>query len=162
MIKIIGEILSLISASTEVYERGARTYKKSIEIGVIRYSIQLLAYAFLGGINGMIITLMALVRHLFMYYKKFTGKVVMIWIILCAAMSLYFASTLADLFPFIATIQFTLMVKKQNVTSLKYAQIVNTLIWSVYHISHRTYVYLLFDIVLIITSAIRLKKGVAD
>ena len=105
---------------------------------------------------------MAIVRHLFLYQKKFTGKVILIWIIISAGLNLYFANGLVDLFPFVATLQFTFMVKEQNGKSLKIAQIVNTFIWSIYHIGHRTYVYLLFDILLTIITIIRLKKGVDD
>ncbi len=162
MIKLTGEILSLLSSSMEAYERGTKTYKKSIQIGIVRFIVQAFAYALLGGINGVIITLMALVRHLFMYNKKFTGKVMIIWIIISAILNIYFAGSIADMFPFIATIQFTLMVKKQNAIKLKWAQNVNSMIWAVYHVAHMTYVYMIFDIILISIGLIRIKKGVED
>ncbi len=105
---------------------------------------------------------MAVIRHLFMYNKKFTKKVVAIWLTISVCINFYFANTLTDLFPLIATIQFTFMAKKQNTLWLKYAQIVNTLIWSIYHIAHITYIYLLFDIILLIVSIVRILKGVEE
>lgn len=76
--KAIGEILSMISASVEVVESSKKSYKSSVKIGIIRFVIQGLAYMFLGGMNGLIITVMALIRHILLYYKKFSGWVV--WI----------------------------------------------------------------------------------
>ena len=160
--KTIGEILSLISSTTEVYERSLKGYKKSIKMGVARYLIQVLAYLFLGGINGVIITLMAIVRHLLMYWKKFSGAVLYTWMAISIVINIYFMSDIADLFPLMATLQFTFMVRKQDARSLKYAQIINSLIWSVYHVAHRTYVYIVFDVILISIAAIRIKKGVED
>lgn len=160
--KTIGEILSVISTTMECYERSVKTYKKSIITGIMRYIVQALAYIFLAGINGAIITIMALIRYIFMYKKKFTGKVIYIWVIISITINIYFANVITDLFPLIATLQFTFMVRKQNTLSLKYAQIINSLIWSVYHIANRTYVYLVFDIILSIITIIRIKKGVED
>lgn len=162
MIRLAGNLLSILSSSMEAYERNIKTYDKSIRFGVIRYVVQAFAYLLLGGINGVIITIMAIIRHLFMYRKKFTGKVIVIWIIISAALNLYFASTLTDLFPFIATIQFTIMVRKQNILALKWAQIINSAIWVVYQIAIGAYIYMIFDIILIIITLIRLQKGVEE
>jgi len=54
------------------------------------------------------------------------------------------------------------MAKKQNVLWLKYAQIINSFIWSVYHISLHSYAYITFDIILIVIGIIRIKRGVDD
>lgn len=160
--KFLGECLSILSASLEAYERGCKTYKKSIIVGLIRYSIQAVSYIFLGGINGVIITFMAIVRSILMYHKKFSGIVIGIWISFSVAINLYFASAIADIFPLIATLQFTFMAKKQNALWLKIAQIINALIWSVYHVYHKTYIYLLFDVILTIIGIVRILKGVED
>lgn len=143
-------------------ENGCKTYKKTVKISIIRSAIQTLAYAFLGGFNGVIVSMMAIVRQIFLYQKKFTDTIVAVWILASAIINIAFANSLADLFPFVGTVQFTLMVKKQDTISLKYATFINTLIWSVYHIAHRTYVYLLFDVISTIIVVVRLKKGVKD
>lgn len=159
---IFGEMISLLSISIEIYERRCKTYKSILQLGLIRYSLQAVAYLLLGGFNGMIITFMAIIRHLFLYKKKFTGKIVWIWIFISAVLNLYFANCLIDLFPFVATLQFTFMIKRQNSKSLKYAQMINTFIWSIYHIAYNTYIYFLFDVLLNIITVVRLKKGVDD
>lgn len=158
--EIIGQTLSLISSSIEVYERGIKTYKKSIFVGVIRYIIQALAYMLIGGINGVIITLMAIVRHLFMYNKKFTSKVMCLWLAVSAILNIYFASSVVDMFPFIATVQFTLMVRKQNAVVLKWAQVINSGIWIIYNVAHQMWVYTIFNVILVAVGLIRIKKGV--
>lgn len=160
--KTIGEILSMLSSSVEVVESSKKSYKSSVKIGIIRFIIQGLAYMFLGGMNGLIITIMALIRHILLYYKKFSGWIVWIWISISACMNLIVASRFTDLFPLIGTLQYTIMVKKQNTLWLKYAMLINTLIWSVYHIAHLTYIYLLFDVILLVVTIIRIRKGVEE
>ena len=76
--------------------------------------------------------------------------------------NLYFAESITDLFPLIATLQFTLMAKKQAALSLKWAQLVNTAIWFVYHIMHRNYIYTISSIVLLVLTIIRIRKGVEE
>jgi len=80
MMKIIGEALSIISSLMETYERAQKTYKKSLKVGILRYIVQAIAYLLLGGINGLIITVMAIIRGFLMYYKKFNGWIVTVWI----------------------------------------------------------------------------------
>lgn len=160
-LKIFGEVLSLGSSSLELYERGVKTYKKSIVVGLIRYTIQALAYICLGGINGAIVTIMAIIRHGLMYYKKFTTKAFVIWITCSIIVNLMFVKELKDFIPLIGTLQFSLMAKKQNILWLKYAQIVNSVIWIIYHILNKNYVYFVTSIILIIiglVSIFKLKK----
>lgn len=160
MLKGLGEFLSFTSSVIEIGERGAKTYKRSMKIGFVRYLIQACAYLLLGGINGFIVTMMAFIRQIFLYQKKFTSKVILVWIFISGVINIIFASSFLDLFPFAATIQFTVMCRKQNTLSLKWAGLVNTVIWLVYHISQRNYVYLFFAVVVILTTAIRILRGV--
>lgn len=160
--KLMGELLSLLSNMMAVKENNSKTYKNTVKISIMRSIIQTFAYLLLGGINGMIISMMAIVRQVFLYYKKFTGKIVGVWILASAVINIYFASAFTDLFPFAATVQFTLMAKGQTTKSLKYATIINTLIWSVYHIAHNTWINLCFDVILVTVGIIRLGLGVED
>ena len=75
-IKIIGEALSIVSTMLELYERSLKTYKKSIRTSIVRYVIQDTAQMLLVSFNGAVVTLMAIVRYLFMYKKKFAGKII--------------------------------------------------------------------------------------
>lgn len=160
MFKLIGELVSLFGSSIEVYERGIKSYEKSMRTGILRYAVQSISYLFLGGWNGLVITAMAIVRSLFMLKKRFTAGVMAAWLAVSGMISLYAAQGVADIFPFLATTQFTLMARKQNGPSLKKAQVINSMIWFVYHASHLTYVYMAVDVVLIIVGVLRLKKGV--
>lgn len=163
MMHVLGELLSISSASVEIYERGCRTYRKSLAVGLVRYGLQLLAYVLLGGMNGAAVTFMAIIRQLFLWNKKFMGAVVWIWAGLSVFLNLYFARTLVDLLPLVATLQFTFMVKEQqNARGLKVAQVINTLIWGVYQFMHCTWVYLFFGMVLTMVTLVRLKRGVED
>lgn len=64
------------------------------------------------------------------------------------------------MFPFIATVQFTLMVRKQNAVVLKWAQVINSGIWIIYNVAHQMWVYTIFNVILVAVGLIRIKKGV--
>lgn len=160
MVKLIGELVSLLGSSIEVYERGIKSYRKSMATGILRYTVQSVSYVFLGGWNGLVITAMAIIRSLFMLEKRFTTGVMVVWLAVSGAFSVYAAQGIADFFPFLATTQFTLMARKQDGGSLKKAQVANSAIWFVYHAAHLTYVYMVVDVILVIVGILRLKKGV--
>lgn len=160
--KIYGELISMISSVLEVYERGLKSYKKSIKVGILRYICQFISLVLLGGINGAIVSVMAIIRSIFMYNKKFTNTVMVLWIGASVAIHSYFAVSLVDFVPLVATLQFTIMAKGQNAKSLKLAQVINTAIWITYHISYQTYTYLIMDVILLVVSVARLIKGTDD
>lgn len=160
--KLYGELISTIGSILEIYERGCKSYKKSMKVGILRYVCQFVAMLLLGGINGAIVAIMAIIRSIFMYRKKFTTKVMILWIGASVVIHSYFATSLVDFVPLLATIQFSIMARGQTAKSLKTAQVVNTAIWIVYHASYHAYVYMANSIILLIVGVVRLVKGTKD
>ena len=158
---IIGNIFSLLSTiciAVSVIKKNKTDLIYWQIIGVvfsIFTSISLVAYA------SLIMNFLTLLRNIFAYLKRLTKELTWIFCIVSAIIGLYVNNLgIFGLLPIAATIIYTIFLFiTKNEQQMRYAVIINLLLWCVHNFYVQAYPAALNDIVVSLWSAIQIYKN---
>lgn len=160
---IIGNIVALIVSLIMVYSGYLKQKKKILYVQTIQIGLSVLSNIILGGITGAIINAVSCIRNILCYKEKLRNITKIVLIIIAITLSLSFNNLgLIGLLPLISTIIYISLMNTQDIIKFKCLIILTMILWFVYDLYIKSYIFAGFDfmsIVVNIISIIQLLKN---
>lgn len=151
MIKILALICSGLAAITTLFSSICKTKKNIFLFQCINKIFGVLYTLLLCGYSGMIINILGLVRNFLTLKNKMTKKVQFVLCILMFVIGIVVNNRgILGILPIIASIEYTIMAcrNKSTVKIVKYALLINMIMWSIYDFIIKSYPTFIMDIII--------------
>ena len=164
---IIGNIFSLFSIACVAISVIKKNKTDLVYWQVIGAVFCILASAFLSAYASVVMNLLTLLRNILAYLNKLTKKLTLIFCVVAAIIGLYVNNIgIFGFFPIMATLSYTfLLFATKNDQQMRYAVILNLLLWCVHDFYVQAYPAALTDIAVSLWSMLQIflnRKKVTD
>lgn len=139
---LYSQILAVFATILFIISISCNTHKYFFGLSSVEIVLNITKNILLGGYSGAVVQMFGLIRSLLAMTNKFQGIVASIIIACQIAFGLYFNNHgLVGVLPILATVVFSITVMKtSNMIYIKYALVVNLLLWCTYNIALHDYV----------------------
>lgn len=156
---IVGNLIALVSALVMVLAGLIENKKKIILVETIHIALATISDLVLGGITGAIVNLVSMVRNYLCYKDKLNTTLKIIIIVLASALTILFNNLgIIGYLPLISIITYTYYIDLKDVIKFKFIVIFSLLLWCVYDFTIHSNIFLLFDILSILSNLVAIIK----
>ena len=160
---ILIQLIGAIGYGTIAYSYYKENKKDILFIQIISYIFFTVHYYLLGGYTGSICNLLGLVSFILIYlfdkYKKNKKLLAVCLIPLLVIISLITFENIYSIFPIFASCISIIAFLTNNENEIRRIGIVSAICWFIYALVYKSYIALVFEILLIISTIIAFKKN---
>lgn len=153
----VGNIIAFLASLIMVYTGILKDKKKIIYFQGVQIGLFVISNFVLGGVSGIIINVMNLIRNILCYKDRFFVKEKIFIIFITVILTLKFNNLgLIGLLPLIGSVIYTMFMNIKDVKKFKFLMIFTMVMWLIYDLSIKSYSSFLFDGLTILTNLISL------
>lgn len=150
---ILGNLFSLLASIISVISTRAKTYQKTLLIQTLDSILFTLSCICLHGYSGIVINICGAIKNLSCALFNIKTPIKIVFIILTVVFGVLFMDkSLYGVLPIIASTYYsTVMFQTKNVNKLKFALLINNILWLIYEIIILDFIGVIFKIISIIS-----------
>ena len=152
---VIGNIVAFIAALFSLIIGVVKNRKKIIYLQTLQSFTYSISNIILGGFSGAIANFISAFRNILSYKEKLTKTMIIIIILVSTILTLMFNNLgFVGLLPLFYAIIYTVFINTKDEFKFKIIIIFTSLFWLIYDITIKAYTSVIFDVYVIIASAI--------
>ena len=159
--QLVANIFSFVGAITLLYSTFNKEKEKILCIQAISSGASVISYLLIGSYSAMLISVIAVIRNVLTAKDKmtpnllFTISAILIFLGLCTN-----TKGLVGLLPIIASVEYTIWsAKGTTAQSLRWAIVVNLVLWLIHDICVSLYLFIIMDLVILIATIVNIIKN---
>lgn len=159
--QLVANIFSCVGAITLLYSTFNKEKERILYVQAISSGASVISYLLIGSYSAMLISVIAVIRNILMAKDKMTPNLlfiisaILIFLGLCTN-----TKGLVGLLPIIASVEYTIWsAKGTTAQSLRWAIVVNLVLWLIHDIFVSLYLFIIMDLVILIATIVNIIKN---